>query len=709
MRDPGPMKKSLMVLLTLIMTCGILLPTGRVLPYYTTRGRDIVDRKTGERVILRGFGLGCWLLPEGYMWGIRKLDRPRQFERAIDDLIGKKAAAEFWKVYRENFVTEDDIREMKSWGVNSVRVALLASLLQPPGEQPGRPPFRYSEEGFRFLDSLVSWCGRHRVGVIWDMHGAPGGQNAENISDSDGQARLWTEKETYWPRCRDLWFTIADRFRDRECIIGYDLLNEPLLRRYHNVPERLLRSLYVELTDAIRTVDADGIVFVEGDDWAQNFDALEPIDWDRHLVAAFHSYPPTANAIQLRRWDALRTKYNIPLWHGETGEQGPPYEWNSMATSFLESAGVGWSWWTHKKFDMESQPWNCRRTAGFKKIIDYWNGNGIRPPAEDAREWLLDQAVKTNSRTCEFLPDMVRSLEPLDPEGIGQRPENRPPEIVRQPGDVEVEEGGTFSLTVKARGLPLAYQWFRDGAALPGRTSPRLRISNSSLTDDGMRLWVLVENRDGSVKSREAKVRVKPFSGPEIPFSERPPEIDGRIDSAWNAAPALSMDRVIVGGRKSPSDCSGFFRMLWDDNALYFLIRIRDDAACDGGGQGFERDGIELYIDADNDKPDFYGNDEFQFRYVRRDSVMLAVNGSARPGIRAAQSDADDGYCMEASLPWKSIGGKPAPGNYVGVDVHANDCDGAGRKCKIAWKAERDDSYQTPSSFGTVRLVAGKK
>jgi aryl-phospho-beta-D-glucosidase BglC (GH1 family) len=129
-------------LLTLILICGFFSRTDAVLAYYTTRGQDIVDRKTGEKVILRGFGLGCWLLPEGYMWGIRKLDRPRQFEKAIEDLIGKEKAAEFWRRYHENYVTEDDIRVMKSWGVNSVRIPLLASMLQPPEEQPDRPPFR---------------------------------------------------------------------------------------------------------------------------------------------------------------------------------------------------------------------------------------------------------------------------------------------------------------------------------------------------------------------------------------------------------------------------------------------------------------------------------------------------------------------------------------------------------------------------------------
>jgi endoglucanase len=385
--------------------------------YYTTKGQDVIDRKSGQKVILQGFGLGGWLLPEGYMWGLRKLDRPRQFEKAIVDLIGPQDAAEFWRLYHDNYVIEDDIRAMKAWGVNSVRIALLASMLQPRDGQPAAAPYLYSEEGFSYLDNLVRWCDKYKVGVIWDMHGAPGGQNAENISDSDGTARLWTEKGKYWPLCIDLWYKIAERYKSRDCIIGYALLNEPLLGRYKGVDVKLLRELYVELTKKIRTVDSRGIIFVEGDDWAQNFDMLEPMDWDGHLAIAFHSYPPTATADGLKRWDNLRKKYNIPLWHGETGEQGPPYKVNAACTEFLNSVNVGWSWWTHKKFDRLTQPWSCPRTEGFQKIINYWKGTGPEPSSLQAKEWLFDQAKKTRSDQCKFIPEMVRSLVPLNPDG----------------------------------------------------------------------------------------------------------------------------------------------------------------------------------------------------------------------------------------------------------------------------------------------------
>ncbi|MCE5186265.1 MAG: cellulase family glycosylhydrolase [Planctomycetaceae bacterium] len=398
--------------------------------YYTTKGQDIVERKTGAKVLLQGFGLGGWLLPEGYMWGLRHLNRPRQFEAAIEELIGKEDAAKFWQLYCDNFVTEDDVKAMKAWGVNSLRIPLLASMLQPREGQPALPPFVYSEEGFKYLDRIVEWCGKYEVALIWDMHGAPGGQNAENISDSDGTAHLWTEKEKYWPLCMDLWKKIAERYQGQACIAGYDLLNEPLLRRYEGIDPNLLRQFYVELTGVIRTIDKEGIIFIEGDDWAQEFTILEPMNWDEHLAMAFHSYPPTLDQKGLERWDTLRKKYNIPLWHGETGEQGPPYLKNQLATEFLNSANVGWSWWTHKKFERQSQPWDCPRTEGFDKIITYWKGQGERPSQEQAREWLLEQAKKTRSEECKFLPEMVRSLVPLNPERHSIEQEIRNPKPV---------------------------------------------------------------------------------------------------------------------------------------------------------------------------------------------------------------------------------------------------------------------------------------
>jgi hypothetical protein len=669
---------------------------------FTTRGQDIIDPATGQPTLLTGFGLGGWLLPEGYMWGIRTLDRPRQFEAAIEDLVGAEDAAEFWRLYHDNFVTAEDFKAMRAFGANSVRIPLLASQLQPRDEQPDEPPFVYSPEGFRFLDSVVVWSDRYDLGVIWDMHGAPGGQNAENISDSDGEARLWTEKDKYWPRLMDLWYRIADRYAGNSAIIGYDLLNEPLLRRYDGVEPALLRELYVALTDTIRTVDPEGLIFIEGDDWAQEFSMLEPMDWDPHLVIAFHSYPPTSTASGMKRWDDLRNKYNIPLWHGETGEQNPPYDGNRRATRFLNSANVSWSWWTHKKLARRTQPWLCPKSDGFQQILDYWMGRADRPSAKDARDWLFDMARKTRSDYCDFSPEMVRSLLPLDPDSYISQREPIAPEIFRQPTGRIVEVGYSATLTVQARGFPLTYEWMRDGDIIPGATGPILSFVPTSATDAGV-FTVRISNELGSVESTPVTFTATPFTGPRSVRATRPPDIDGQPDDIWSTAPMLKIARPIAGVAPAADDLSADLRILHSDSHLYLLVDVIDAVRVTTDPRDYHNDGLEIYLDADNSKYVDYDEKDLMIR-LNVGHEILVHRGEPGPGIEWADADGPGGYRIEIGIPWTSAR-LDVPGPFIGLDVHVNDNDHDRRESKLSWYSERDNAYSSPSAFGTVALA----
>ncbi len=406
-----------------VLLCGSF---GAVFSYYTTSGQNIVDRATRKQVtILKGVGIGGWLEPEGYMWGSGQYDSPRKIEKAISDLIGPAAADSFWLLYHWNFFNEADVKACKGWGMNAIRIPIAAGVLQARDSQPSAPPYKYYPEGWRILDSLVTWCDRWQLGIIWDLHCAPGSQNAQNISDVDatGKATLWTDTATYWPRTKDIWFKIADRYKTRPSIIGYDLLNEPLVTSL-GFNGNLLRKIYVELTDTIRTIDTVGIMFVEGQWWARDISILEPINWDKHLCIAHHEYPPIISCDGMKgsangtSWDpcASRTKYDIPIWHGETGEQGPPYSRNIQSTDFLTTNNIGYSWWCEKKFNSQNAPYNCPKTSGFNSILSYWNG-GAKPSATDAKNWLFDQARKTTISYCTLDADMISSLK-LDPKGI---------------------------------------------------------------------------------------------------------------------------------------------------------------------------------------------------------------------------------------------------------------------------------------------------
>jgi len=638
------------------------------------------------------------------MWGIRILDRPRQFEEAIVDLIGEKDARKFWHLYHTNFMTKSDVVDMKSWGVNTLRIPLLASMLQPRTDQPEQAPYKYDAEAFSYLDDLVAWCEELDMGVIWDLHGAPGGQNAANISDSDGTARLWTETDKYWPLTIDLWDVITRRYADKSCIVGYDLLNEPLLTRYPEVDPGMLRELYVLLTERIRETDQKGIIFVEGDDWAQDFSVLEPLDWDPHLVLAFHSYPPSRTQNGIQRWDDLRMKYDIPLWHGETGEQNPPWEIYKRSTEFLEENNIGWNWWTHKKFELSRQPWSIPRTDGFNKILDYWKGQGERPSRRQAKRWLFEQARKTNTKYCDFMPEMVESLRPLDPTEQIDRMGILAPEIRVQPENLSFQDGFGALLGVKARGYPLEYQWFRNGLPIEGATDFQNFVHSFPKKDRAGDYHVLVSNTKGSVKSDIVKVTIQPFHGFESPFTDSAPVIDGEIDSLWHAAQHIELKNEIDGSRHSLADLGAWYSVTWDTDHIYFMVRVYDDILSDNATIAYMNDGIEIYLDMDNSKSSSYGEDEFQIRSVFGNSQATVDIGQAIDGIIVGQKKLSDGYIIEMSIPWEGIDPSADTARFLGFDVHINDNDGATRNGKLAWWAVRDNSYQTPSVFGTIKL-----
>src|SRR6266446_5410891 len=144
-----------------------------------TQGQDIIN-ESGEKILLRGVGLGNWMLPEGYMWKFGNGgDRPRKIEKIVSDLIGPENATRFWSEYRRQYIAETDIKRIAELGFNAVRPALNARLFLTEEPDPS-----FVEEGFGLLDNLVAWCKNHSIYVIIDMHGAPGGQTGANIDDS---------------------------------------------------------------------------------------------------------------------------------------------------------------------------------------------------------------------------------------------------------------------------------------------------------------------------------------------------------------------------------------------------------------------------------------------------------------------------------------------------------------------------------------------
>lgn len=84
----------------------------------------------------------------------------------------------------------------------------------------------------------------------------------------------------------------------------------------------------------------------------------------------------------------------------------------------------------------------------------------------------------------------------------------QPARIALEPQDLAVCTGQPATMAVEAYGTPsLLYQWYKDGAPLPGATNPVWTVPQAGATDAG-RYAVMVKNEMGSVTSREALLTV---------------------------------------------------------------------------------------------------------------------------------------------------------------------------------------------------------
>ena len=364
--------------------------------YLHVVGKEVFGND-GKKIILKGMGLGGWLVPEGYMlgtWG-----SPTSIRNRIVDLIGEDSTKVFYKKFEKNYVAEKDITQLAEWGFNSVRLPFHYKTLSPSYRS-------YNEEGFAVIDSVIDWCARNEIYLILDMHVAPGSQSGDENADGDEGAKLWDSKENQdW--AVDIWGEIAKRYATERWIGGYDLLNEPVLFN----GGRQVRDLQRQMRNRIRKYDLNHTLFVNGNMWSRAFEGLGPA-LDENMIWAFHYYSwmvfNRVNQNTIQYLINFRNLTNRPLWLGEAGENSN--EWFMEVTNLMEKNDIGWAWWNYKKIGTITGPVSSPSDSVYQEITRYWNGDGGRPSNETAQLGLNNMVENLKLENCEIKKGVIASL-----------------------------------------------------------------------------------------------------------------------------------------------------------------------------------------------------------------------------------------------------------------------------------------------------------
>ena len=100
--------------------------------FLKAQGKAIVNGN-GDTVILRGMGLGGWMLQEGYMLQTAGFASAQyQIREKIEELIGTADTDLFYDQWLANHVRKIDIDSLKAWGFNSVRLPMHYNLFTLP-------------------------------------------------------------------------------------------------------------------------------------------------------------------------------------------------------------------------------------------------------------------------------------------------------------------------------------------------------------------------------------------------------------------------------------------------------------------------------------------------------------------------------------------------------------------------------------------------
>jgi hypothetical protein len=246
------------------------------------------------------------------------------------------------------------------------------------------------------------------------MHAVPGGQSPGWHCDNPTSYSAFWDYKDHQDRTVWLWEQIAVRYKGNPWIAGYNLINEPADSKYTRVAE-----VYARLEKAVRNVDPDHMLFLDGNTFAMEFKGFT--DVLPNTVYSIHDYStmgfPTGDRYKdtdeqkarverqyLRKVD-FHKQHGVPIWngefgpvyanrkdHGEDAEEINTERYNLLGQQLkiYDKYQISWSIWLYKDIGLQGMLHTSPHSAWIKLLgpwlekkqrlqLDIW---GRMPSAE---------------------------------------------------------------------------------------------------------------------------------------------------------------------------------------------------------------------------------------------------------------------------------------------------------------------------------------
>jgi endoglucanase len=199
------------------------------------------------------------------------------------------------------FITRRDIEQIASWGMDHVRLPVDYPLLESD-----QTPGAYREDGFQYIDSCLEWCQSSGLGVILDLHRAPGYSFTNTLHPETKHLNVLFDQESAQERLILLWEAILRRYHAVDLPIIFELLNEVVL------PESgPWNALAQKIAAAIQAIDPSSRIMIGGNNYnaVSELKNIELFDAP-HICYTFHFYEPVLFTHQKAPWVQAAVEYD---------------------------------------------------------------------------------------------------------------------------------------------------------------------------------------------------------------------------------------------------------------------------------------------------------------------------------------------------------------------------------------------------------------
>jgi hypothetical protein len=202
----------------------------------------------------RGVNLGGWFIPEVWMLSSFFEGTGLGWDGSLCAMVNYSIELTEDRMVRHlsSWITENDFREISSYGFNSVRLPIgYWNVIEDPYER--YAPSNLSSSLF-YIDWAFDMAEKYNLSILIDLHGVPGSQNGQDHSGCGfsilGQPQ-WTKRQNFDLTLKSI-EAIADRYIPRVSLLGIELMNEPsqlisennhtLLQHYYEDAYWIIRS-----------------------------------------------------------------------------------------------------------------------------------------------------------------------------------------------------------------------------------------------------------------------------------------------------------------------------------------------------------------------------------------------------------------------------------------------------------------------------------